>query len=81
MSHTAPTPPQPRQLFWIDVRDHMPDDETTVLVAMPDGEITTAWHADDCWREAASATLIKTVTHWADLPEPPNSTTPWTMNP
>lgn len=67
------SPPQRREIWMVDVRDHMPDDETTVLVQLSDGEFTTAWHADDQWRECASATLLGNVTHWGDLPEPVNT--------
>lgn len=69
------TPPQERQLFWIDVRDHMPDDEITVLVATRenDGEATMAWHCDGLWRDCGSAAVLDGVTHWMDLPEGPVS--------
>lgn len=64
------SPPTKREIWLVDVRDHMPDDEITVLVQCADQEFTLAWHGEDGWRECASATLLHGVTHWADLPEP-----------
>lgn len=68
------TPPQLRRAYWIDVLDHMPDDEMSVLVGTnrsADSEVNLGWHADGVWRDCASAEIIADVTHWMDLPEPP----------
>lgn len=67
----APKPPQPRIIHWIDVRDHLPDDEITVLVSFDGGEVSLGWHEAGVWRECACACQLETVTHWMDLPEPP----------
>ncbi len=67
-----PTPPQPRTTYWIDVQDHLPDDETRVLVAFDDGEVDVAYRDADRWLGAMDSVLETAVTHWADLPEPPN---------
>lgn len=71
-------PPERRELFWIDVRDHMPDDEMTVMVASDSGEsdVNIAWHAEGLWRLCAGAAIIVDVTHWMDLPEPPTARQP-----
>ncbi len=72
---TAPpaTPPQRRETFWIDVGDHMPDDDTTVLVANQafEGEVFMAWHENGQWFEAGTADIVPFVTHWMDIPEGP----------
>lgn len=64
------SPPQPVTIHWIDVRDHLPDDETTVLVADRNGEVWQAWHEGHAWLEMTAGRLVG-ITHWADLPEPP----------
>lgn len=64
------SPPTKREIWLIDVRDHLPDDETTVMVQCANGEFFQAWHMENDWREFGSATLLAGVTHWADLPEP-----------
>lgn len=62
-----------RVLVWHSVREQMPDDEITVLVAGDgeDSEVSMAWHADGVWRLCASAEIIEDVTHWMLLPDPP----------
>lgn len=65
------SPPERREMFWIDVRDHMPDDETTVLVAS-DSDVTTGYHANELWWDCCSDANNIDVTHWMDLPELPN---------
>lgn len=64
-------PPQPRELFWIDVRDHLPDDQITVLVALQFGEMELAWHEEGHWWLCASGGMEDRISHWMDLPEPP----------
>lgn len=72
---SAPLPPQRRETFWVDVRDHLPDDEMTVLVATraDDGEVTLAWHCHELWRDCGSGSMLSGVTHWMDIPEGPAS--------
>jgi hypothetical protein len=55
---------------WIDVKKELPDDETTVLVALFNGEIWLGFKDGDTWREVSADPLPK-VTHWANLPEHP----------
>lgn len=66
-------PPQPRTTFWIDVRDHMPDDEIQVLVYLATDQHQLAYHVDGQWRSAETEReLDSEVTHWADPPDPPS---------
>jgi len=67
-------PPQPVQLFWIDVKDHLPDDEMTVLFHSADGETFVGFRESGEWFDATSAIHpVAFVTHWADLPTPPKT--------
>jgi hypothetical protein len=70
MPKKSAQPPQPRTIHWIDVRDHLPDDEISVLVSDKDGEIWYAWHENNAWFDATAGRLVH-ITHWADLPLPP----------
>lgn len=67
-----PSPPQPRTCHWIDVRDHMPDDWITVLIAAG-CTVVTAWRDDGRWWKLGNREpcRVRGVTHWMDLPEPP----------
>lgn len=65
-------PPQPTTLHWIDVRDHLPDDEITVLVFGRDEAMTHAYLVGELWRNAETdEVMCQNITHWAELPEPP----------
>jgi len=62
---------------WVDVRETMPDDEMTVLIALSDGEVWTGFHAENAWRHV-SADLVDqgsgtTVTHWMHLAAGPGN--------
>lgn len=80
MSTTEPQPPQPRTIHWVDVRDHLPADDRVVLLYSNDGNGPTAseppvwpgWRDDgeSCWYWANGG-LAETITHWAEMPEPP----------
>lgn len=70
LNSPAVPPPQARTLWWIHVDDHLPDDETTVLVCDLDGDIEIAYHRDDAWFTTADVG-IDSVVAWADLPEEP----------
>lgn len=61
-------PPQARVTYWIDVRDHLPDDETTVHCCC-ETEVFDGYHRDGAWWMSSSDEQT-TVTHWADLIEP-----------
>jgi hypothetical protein len=60
---------QVRPLYLINVKDGLPDSDTTVIAQVEDGEFTTAFHDGDAWRDAGSAAQIN-VSHWAHFPEP-----------
>ena len=65
------TPPAAALVFIIDVNDHLPDDETTVMVADAEGDWCMAWHEGGKWWEINSDKVLENVTHWADLLPPP----------
>lgn len=67
------SPIQRREIFWIDVLDHMPDDEITVLVCCANDDMWLAYHSDNTWKNQAYNDPLDDVTHWADLPEPPEA--------
>jgi len=56
---------------WIDASQQLPDDETTVLIALDDGEVWTGYHEGDQWFYVSADPLGARVTHWMELPEPP----------
>lgn len=64
------TPPIRREVFWIHVRDHMPDDEMAVLV-WAKGDMFMAFMDGGEWRDAGNVKQLYGVTHWAQLPEGP----------
>jgi len=73
----AATPIQKREIFWVDVNDHLPDDEITVLLAYFFGDVGMGFHAEGDWCDMHSGTVDESeernrVTHWADIPEPPD---------
>lgn len=60
---------------WIPVSEHLPDDDTIVLVHVP-GASEPVWigfyvSEYDDWVWAEGATIVEEVTHWMPLPEPP----------
>ena len=57
-------------ITWFDCAESLPDDDTTVLVALPSGETWVGWHQDRRWPDASTAGEIE-VTHWADMPRGP----------
>lgn len=64
------------QVHWVSVEDHLPDDDTTVLVHVSNGEGEPIWpgfHSGDqwFWADGSEVTAAECVTHWADFPEPP----------
>jgi hypothetical protein len=60
-------------ITWTPVAERLPDDDTTVLLALPDGYVTLGWFDDNGprWWECESGELAHGVTHWADLPAAP----------
>ena len=57
---------------WISVKDRLPVDMGTVLIAHKGG-VSFAWFNGAYWTKGAATKHrpIKTVTHWMPLPEPP----------
>jgi hypothetical protein len=64
-----------RKVYWVDVRDHLPDDGITVLAVDRDGEIWMGFMECDDWYMVTSCCyppeMLLNITHWADLPEGP----------
>ena len=57
---------------WIDVTQELPDDDTTVLITLDDGEVWTGYmDGDSGWTYVSGDPLQSRVTHWMHLPEPP----------
>lgn len=61
-------------ITWYAVTDHLPDDEMTVLVFRPETSepVWVGFRAGDQWR-SVDGFPFESVTHWADLPEGPNT--------
>lgn len=59
---------------WISVNERLPDDDITVLIYMPGNKCgETVWigyHDADEWYEPEGL-CVDEVTHWMELPEPP----------
>jgi hypothetical protein len=62
---------------WIPVEASLPDDESTVLMALSDGEVWTGFRDAGDWRFVSAALVDESdgtrVTHWAEFPDPPNN--------
>ena len=62
---------------WLSVADEMPDDGLTVMIhhAEEDEPVWLGYYdgGDGTWRTVDGARTA--VTHWADMPDPPNVTT------
>lgn len=56
---------------WTRCSDQLPDDDTTVLIAMADGEVWVGYMDEGAWFYASSDPCGVEVTHWCDLPEHP----------
>lgn len=59
---------------WTSVDDTLPDADTTVLIALSDGEVWIGYLDGDAWRDV-SADVIEwsRVTHWMHLPPAPEA--------
>lgn len=74
-----PTPIQGRRIFWVDVQDHLPGDDRCVLIHAPSLDsrefpVFMGWFdpTEDGWRTMEAMPIdAGAVTHWAELPEPP----------
>lgn len=57
---------------WNACADSLPDDDTTVMLAMADGEVTTGWREDGRWHDIGAWPYEDAqVTHWAHVPAHP----------
>jgi len=58
---------------WIAVKDRLPNDDSTVLIAMKDGDETVwlGYYDGDCWYSVDATPIRTRVTHWAPKPSPP----------
>lgn len=57
---------------WHPVAGGFPDDDTTVLVALDDKEVYTAYRDAGNWRAIDSSPIPdECVAHWAHMPAPP----------
>lgn len=67
---TAPT----SIVHWISVTDYLPDDDTTVLIADTENDVTSGFHDGDAgWRYCTAERVTDKVTHWAHIPPSPNA--------
>ena len=58
---------------WISVSDKLPDDDMTVLIADTENDVTLGFHDWDFgWRYCSAGIVGDPVTHWAEIPDPPN---------
>ena len=57
---------------WTPVNRGLPDDDTTILVALDDREVYTAYRDAGNWRAIDSSPIPdECVTHWAHMPPAP----------
>ncbi len=57
---------------WISVADKLPDDERLVLVADTKNDVMFGFlDPDSYWRYDTAEKVVDPVTHWAEIPEPP----------
>jgi hypothetical protein len=60
---------------WIAASDQLPDDEICVLICMADDEVWIGFHdGDEGWHFVSGESPDSIVTHWMQLPPPPEST-------
>lgn len=61
----------PAVAAWKRCADELPDEDTTVLIALEDGEVWTGFLDAGVWRYVSADPVDVKVTHWMDFPEPP----------
>lgn len=60
-------------VVWVDASSKLPDDDMTVLIADTENDVTLGFHdGDHGWRYCSAEKVGDPVTHWAELPKPPN---------
>lgn len=60
-----------RKIYWRKVSRSVPDDGITVLMCDLDGEVYPGFRLAGEWRYITADLVKDTITHWADLPLPP----------
>ncbi len=60
-------------ITWVDATLELPDDDTTVLLALEDGEVWTGFRDAGAWCYVTADPVESTVTHWAAFPAPPTN--------
>ena len=65
------------QIHWVDVKDQLPDDETTVLIysAKHDEPVWFGFYEANAWFLPDGMPLLAKPTHWADMPAGPGDVT------
>lgn len=59
-------------MAWIPIKQRLPDDDVSVLIATADGDVTSGYMDCGTWVDHERRRQIwKTVTHWQDYPAPP----------
>lgn len=58
---------------WTAVKDKLPDDEMTVLLALADGEVWPGFHEGTQWFYLSADPVGVEVLHWAEFPAPPGA--------
>jgi hypothetical protein len=58
---------------WTAVKDKLPDDEMTVLLALADGEVWPGFHEGGQWFYVSADPVGVEVRHWAEFPAPPGT--------
>jgi hypothetical protein len=57
--------------WWTPVAKGLPDDDTTVLIALDDGEVWTGYVDGGEWLYVSGDPMSAKVTHWQHLPARP----------
>ena len=57
--------------IWFDAAVQLPDDDTTVLIRMDDGEVWTGYVDAGQWLNVSGYAMSAQVTHWMHLPALP----------
>lgn len=60
-------------IHWVDVKDQLPDDETTVMIysAKHDEPVWFGFYEANAWFLPDGMPLLAKPTHWADMPAGP----------
>lgn len=66
---------QPTQTHWHPVASQLPDADTVVLVHVPgaDEPVWLGYWDGDEWRYADAMPVTQPVTHWCEMPQPPDA--------